>query len=41
MTEQRSYHAPGVDVEALGDALSHWYQSQGYLAYRRGLVGGP
>ena len=30
MTEQRSYHAPGVDVEALGDALSHWYQSQGF-----------
>lgn len=38
MAEQRSYHAPDLDVETLGEALFQWYQSQGFEAQK---VAGP
>jgi len=30
MPDQRSYHAPDIDLDVLGEALSDWYQSQGF-----------
>ena len=29
MADQRSYHAPGLDLGQLGEALSQWYRGQG------------
>ena len=32
MPEQRTYHAPGLDIQDLGQKLSQWFEGQGFEA---------
>ena len=32
MPEQRVFHAPGVDIQDLGQQLSQWFEREGFEA---------
>ena len=40
MADQRMYHAPGLDLPALGEALSQWFMGEGFEAQTLQAPGG-